>query len=249
MSRNFMLLYGRKSVLERLRVNPDSVRKVFMRDKAQMLRIERLAHKCSIPLERVPARKIESMKRAKNVQGVIARVDRFEYTPYEELLSLPGQEKRSLILLDGINDPQNFGVIIRSLACFGGFALVIPDSGACRVTEAVLHVACGGENYVRIAKVPDLGEALMAAGKQGYWIMGAMINDGESVNSVSMSFPLGLVLGSELEGISPDLERYLDAKVYIPMPGVGLSLNVGMACTVFAHEINRQRELKRGPGE
>jgi 23S rRNA (guanosine2251-2'-O)-methyltransferase len=241
MARNFMLLYGKKSVGERLLVNPGSVRRVFLQDGTEALHIERLVCKYNISLERLPARKIENMKRARNVQGVIARVDKFEYIPYEELLSLPGQEKRSLVFLDRINDPQNFGVIIRSLACFGGFAVVIPESGACMVTEAVLHVACGGENYLRIAKVPDLGDALIAAKKQGYWIMGAIVNDGENVNSVSLQFPLGLVLGSEAKGIFLELEQYLDTKVYIPMPGVGLSLNVGMACTVFAHEINRRK--------
>jgi len=242
--RNFMLLYGKKSVLERLQVNPGSVHKVFMQDKAQMPRIEKLVCRYNIPLERLPARKIENMKRAKNVQGVVARVDRFKYVSHEELLSVPGQEKRSLVFLDRINDPQNLGVIIRSLACFGKFAVIIPEREACMVTEAVLHVACGGENYVHIAKVPDLGKTLIAAKKRGYWIMGAIVNDGESINSVSMMFPLGLVLGSEVEGISPELEQYLDTKVYIPMPGIGLSLNAGMACTVFAHEINRQREKK-----
>jgi len=240
-ARNFMLLYGKKSVCERLRINPASVRKIFMRDKIEIPRIEKLIREYNIPLERIPARKIENMKGAKNVQGVIARVDRFEYTPYEELLSSSRHEKLNLVLLDRINDPQNFGVIIRGLACFGGFAVIIPESSACMVTEAVLHVACGGENYVRVAKVQDLGKALVAAKKQGYWIMGAIVNDGESVDSISMSFPLGLVLGSEAKGVSPELERYLDTKVYIPMPGVGLSLNVGMACTVFAHEINRQK--------
>lgn len=242
-ARNFMLLYGKKSVLERLRINPDSVLKVFMQDKTRMPRIEKLIRRYNIPLDRVPGRKIENMKRAKNVQGVIARVDKFQYTSYEKLLSFPGRERPNLVFLDRVNDPQNLGVIIRSLACFGGFAVVIPESGACMVTEAVLHVACGGENYVRVARVRDLEDAIVAARKQGYGIMGAIVNAGESVSSVSMAFPLGLVLGSEVEGVSSRLEPYLDAKVYIPMPGVGLSLNVGMACTVFAYEINRRKGL------
>ena len=241
MARNFILLYGKKSVFERLKTNPDSVRKVFMRNEIQIPHIEKLIGRHDIALERISGREIANMKRAKNVQGIIARVDRFEYASYEELLSSPKHEKLSLVFLDRINDPQNLGVIIRSLACFGGYAVIIPENEACMVTEAVLHVACGGENYVRVARVRDLGDAIVAAKKQGRWIMGALVNDGESVNSISMAFPLGLILGAEVEGISPELWQYLDAKVYIPMPGMGLSLNVGMACTVFAHEINRQR--------
>jgi len=236
-----MLLYGKKSVFERLRTNPASVKKVFIQDGTRISHIEKLLHAHAIPLERISARRLENMKRAKNVQGIVARVERFRYTPYEKLLSLLNNEKPSLVFLDRINDPQNLGVILRSLACFGGFAVIIPEKGACMITEAVLHVACGGENYVRIAKVQDLGNAIAAAKKQGYWIIAAMADAGKSIHDVSMKFPLALVLGAETEGVSPHLDQHIDSRVHIPMPGAGLSLNVGMACSVFAYEINRQR--------
>jgi 23S rRNA (guanosine2251-2'-O)-methyltransferase len=241
MARNFMLLYGKKSVFERLKMNPASVKKVYMQDRTRIPHIEKLIHTYAIPVERISARRIENMKRAKNLQGIIARVDRFRHTPYEELLSLSEQEKLILVFLDRINDPQNLGVILRSLACFGGYAVIIPEKGACMITEAVLHVACGGENYIRIAKVQDLGDAIISAKSHGYWIMGAMADTGKSIHTVSMKFPLGLILGAEAEGISPKLKQLIDAMVHIPMPGIGLSLNVGMACAVFAYEINRQR--------
>lgn len=236
-----MLLYGKKSVFERLRENPASVKKVFMQERTRIPQIEKLLRVHAIPLERISSRSLENMKRAKNVQGVIARVDRFRYAAYEELLSYSDHIKLSLVFLDRINDPQNLGVILRSLACFGGFGVVIPDKGACMITEAVLHVACGGENYIQIAKVKEIENAVVAAKKQGYWIMGAMADTGKSLNTVSMKFPLGLILGAETEGVSPNLEHAIDVKVHIPMPGAGLSLNVGMACTVFAYEINKQK--------
>ena len=244
MARNFMLLYGKKSVFERLSMDPESVKKVFIQDKTRIPHIEKLVRAHDIPLERISARKLENMKRAKNVQGIIARVDRFRYIPYEALLSLSDHEKLSLVFLDRINDPQNLGVILRSLACFGGFAVIIPEKGACMITEAVLHVACGGENYIQVAKVQDLGNAVVAAKRQGYWIMAAVADAGKSIHSVSMKLPLALVLGAETEGVSPKLDHHIDSRVHIPMPGVGLSLNVGIACAVFAYEINKQRTVR-----
>ena len=241
MARNFMLLYGKKSVYERLRANPASVRSIFLEEGTSIPRIEKLARRCHIPLERVTARRIRNMKRAKNVQGVIARVDRYAYTPFEDILAAPAGEKTSLVFLDRINDPQNLGIIVRSLACFGGFAVVIPGEGACAVTEAVLHVACGGENYLRISRVQDMEQALAAAKNQGYWIMAAMVEGGKSLHSVTMHFPLCLVLGAETEGVSPGLARYIDAKVSIPMLGEELSLNVAMTCAIFTYEADRQR--------
>lgn len=244
MARNFMLLYGKKSVFERLKMNPASVRNVFIEEDARIPHIEKLARTHHIPLDSITARKIEDMKRAKNVQGVIARVDKFSYAAFEDLLSVSSGEKPSLVFLDRIHDPQNLGVIIRTLACFGGFAVVIPAAGACAVTEAVLHVACGGENYIQVSKVQVLGEAMASAKKCGYWILGAMVKGGESIHSVSMRFPLGLVLGAETEGVSPELEQFINTKVSVPMPGAGLSLNVAMACTVFSYEIDRQRAAR-----
>ena len=124
--------------------------------------------------------------------------------------------------------------------------MVIPEKEACHITEAVMHVASGGENYVQVAKVPDMAKALSSAKKQGFCIIGAVIDEGaKDINTLKLKFPLALVLGAEATGISSRIQKMLDVKSYIPMQGAKLSLNVNTACTIFCHEVARQRKLKK----
>ncbi|MCK4462762.1 MAG: hypothetical protein KAU58_00450, partial [Candidatus Omnitrophica bacterium] len=151
-----MLLYGRISVFERLKTNPASIKKILLQDNISLPHIEKLIQENSIPLERLPSRQLRRIKPAKDLQGVVAKVDKFRYASFGDLVNRVQNRKLSLIFLDRINDPQNLGAIIRTLACFGGFAIVIPQFNACGVTEAVLHVASGGENYISVSVVPNL---------------------------------------------------------------------------------------------
>lgn len=242
MAKKSMLLYGKNSVYERLKANPGTIKKVILEKSFYAPHIETLIKKRGIPTERVSLSMLERLKRAKNVQGILAEVEPFKYAQFNDLLP----RGVTFIFLDRINDPQNLGVIIRSVACFGNFAVIIPGTGACLVTEAVLHVASGADNYVPVAVVGDMGEALKKAKDAGFTVYAATPETRAlDINKISFSFPLILVLGSEAEGISPVLEKHIDSEIRIPMPGAPLSLNVSMACTVFCHEICRQKE-KRG---
>jgi len=241
MKKKYMLLYGKKSIIERLKANPQTVRHVFFESNFHNAGIEKLIKLNRIKFEYLPLRKIENMKRAKNVQGIIARVDEFRYTDYELVLEEAEKNKSILVFLDGINDPQNLGVIIRSLACFGSFAVVIPEKNACGVTDAVMHVASGGENYTRVARIASLGAGIRKAKVRGIHIIGASIEPkAKDIKNMRFYFPLGLVLGAETSGITPEVQKLLNEKVQIKMPGAQLSLNVSMACTVFCHEIAKQ---------
>ncbi len=238
-----MLLYGRISVFERLKANPASIKKVLLQDNITLPNIENLIEKNSIPLERLPSHQLKRIKPAKDLQGVVAKVDKFRYASFENLSTEVQNKKISLILLDRINDPQNFGAIIRTAACFGGFAIVIPQFNACGVTEAVLHVASGGENYIPVSMVTNLSTSIRQIKKHGCWIVGALASDDAcDVDKTSFPFPLGLVLGSEGEGIRYGIQKHLDLKVRIPMKGARLSFNVGVACAIFCYEISKQRK-------
>jgi len=239
---DLMLLYGKNSVLERLKRNPASIRKISLQDNFALSSIEELIKANNIPVERLPSRELARIKPAKDLQGIVARVDRFEYTAFDNLLSRPQDRRLTLIFLDRINDPHNLGVIIRTAACFGESAVVIPKFKACEVNETVLHVASGGENYVPVALVSNLSNAIIKAKGRGYWIMGAVLeSEAGDVSKISLPFPLALVLGSEGEGIRYGLQKHLDIKARIPMKGAKLSFNVNMACAIFCHEISKQK--------
>ena len=239
---NLMNLYGKNSVLERIKTNPNSIRKIFLQNNFNMPFIEKLIKVNRIPTERLSSTKLARIKRAENLQGIIAQINRFEYTYFDNLLTSEQNKQLTLIFLDRIYDPQNLGAIIRTAACFGGFAVIIPKFKACEVNETVLHVASGGENYVPVSMVTNLSNAIIKAKKCGYWIVGTIPDDeSEDINKVSLPFPLGVVLGSEGEGIRYGIRKHLDIKVRIPMEGAKLSFNVNMACAIFCHEICKQR--------
>lgn len=242
MAKNTIYLYGKNSVIERLKVNPGSVRKIFLKEGHQSDVIHDLIAKSKVEAEWVPEKKFMRMKRADRVQGVIAVVDKFRYLSFNELLEKSPKEKLTMIFLDRLNDPQNLGVIIRSLACLGGFALVIPEYESCEVTDTVLHVASGGENYVAISKVGNLVNAIIKAKEKGFWIAGTVVDSGQDLTKTEFPFPLCLVMGSEGHGIRHGIRKHLDLQITLPMQGAGLSLNVAVATSIFCYEITKQRK-------
>jgi len=242
MAKKTMRLYGRNSVIERLRSAPASVRKVFLQDSCRIPLLEQLMQQHGIAGERVSAGSLAKKMPAKDLQGVLAEVDLFSYTAWPELLSRAQQGKLSLLFLDGIKDPHNLGVIMRTAACFGGFGLVIPEQAACGVNETVIHVAAGGENYVPVARTTDAVAAIRQAKEKEIFVIGASVTTGaQEMGSFTFRFPLAVVLGAEGEGISAAVRNELEAQIYIPMSGAALSLNVNSAAAIICHHIATQR--------
>jgi len=236
-----MYLYGKNSVHERLKARPESIHRIYVLENFRNPEIKGLIGSLQIPVSRVSERDLLRIKNADRLQGIVAEVDKFRYTPFDELLNLPAKERLSFIFLDSLNDPHNLGTIIRTAACLSGFAVVIPEHGSCEVNDTVIHVASGGENYVPVSRVTNLTTTLIEAKKAGYWAAGTVTEGGEDINKVSLPFPLCLVLGSEGKGIRHGLQKHLDLKITLPMRGAQLSFNVAMACAIFCHEIAKQR--------
>jgi 23S rRNA (guanosine2251-2'-O)-methyltransferase len=236
-----MYLYGKNSVLERLKANAGSIRKIYLADDFGDQRILDAIRETKVKTQRLPHKRLVKIKPSEHLQGIIAEVDNFFYTPFENLLSKPTRQKLTLIFLDNLTDPQNLGAIIRSLACLGGFAVVIPEHNSCKITDAVLHVASGGENYIPVAMAGNTSKALMEAKRAGYWSAGATIEGGEEIESARLAFPLCLVMGSEGRGIRPGVIKHLDFKITLPMRGAALSFNVAIATVLLSYEIFKKK--------
>lgn len=236
-----MYLYGKHSVYERLRSNPASIQRIFLDKDFAEPQLESLIARSRIPTQRLTKKALFNIKRSDSLQGIIAKVDAFTYANFDDLLHAGADKKYSFIFLDRIFDPQNLGAILRLASCFGGFAVVIPKHHACEVTETVLHVACGGENFTPVAQVVNLRNALLSAKESGYWVYGAVLDTAQDLTSTKLIFPLCIVLGCEGTGVRYGLQKHLDVRVTIPMPGTQLSFNVTAACAIFCYEITRQR--------
>ncbi|MBU0650280.1 23S rRNA (guanosine(2251)-2'-O)-methyltransferase RlmB [bacterium] len=233
-----MMLYGKNSIIERVKTNPQSIREIFVQDNFNDQNVLKVLKSSGVSVTYVKAKELERMKRADRIQGIVAKVDPFKYACFEDIIAK--EKKSNIIFLDGLNDPHNLGSIIRITACLGGFVICIPAHDSCEVNDTVLHVASGGENYVPVCYVTNLIPALEKAKSAGYWVVGTVVEGGQDLTKTSLPFPLCLVLGSEGKGIRPGIQKHLDMNVTLPMHGADLSFNVAMACAIFGYEILRQ---------
>jgi 23S rRNA (guanosine2251-2'-O)-methyltransferase len=241
-----MRLYGKNSVIEKLRANPQEIKQIYVcKEFHKKSFIHKKAQKNHIPVYVVSRSKIQKMAQSKNAQGIIAILYDYAYTPYDELIENALKQKKSILFLDGLNDPQNLGAIIRSLACLGKFSLVLPTHHSVSITEAVLRIASGGDNYVSVAKVPNINKAIKKAQTRGFWVAGSVVDGGEPILDVTMQFPLGLVIGSEQKGMRGKIKDNVDCLFNIPMQVETLSFNVAHATTILCYEITRQKKLFR----
>ena len=237
-----MRLFGRNCVIERLKKNPKSIKKVYAERGVDLGEVLKLSEQHNIAIERISKNDLDKKSAGIPHQGVIAEVEDFKYADFDDMLNV-GATRRvapTMLFLDSLNDPQNLGSILRTAACFGKFAVVLPKHDSVEVTEAVLRVAQGGENYVPIAKVTNLSFAIEKAKKAGYWIAGAVVSGGQDLTGVSLNFPLGIVIGSEGRGIRQGLISHLDFKLTLPMAGADLSFNASVAAALFCYEATRQ---------
>jgi 23S rRNA (guanosine2251-2'-O)-methyltransferase len=241
-ARGNFFLYGKNSVFERLKNNSASIKKIFFKEGFKDKDIIKFSESQRIEVEVVSARDLARIKNVENHQGVIAKIKQFAFTDFSDILT--ADDKRILVFLDSVFDPVNVGAVIRLCACLGGFAVVIPKYNACDITETVLHIASGGENYVPVAKVTNIVSAVRQAKDSGYWVAGTMADNlADSIYETKMPFPLGIVLGSEGKGIRDGIAKVLDLKISIPMEGAPLSLNINTAAAIICYEAVKQRCL------
>jgi 23S rRNA (guanosine2251-2'-O)-methyltransferase len=240
-----MKIYGKNPVIERIKADPRSVKRVYVEDgHPDRQYISSKMKKYGVPVISVPASKMLKLGRSLNTQGLLIEVADFAYADYDDLVNEAYDQGITLLFLDGVTDPQNMGAIVRSAACLGGFAIVIPTHGSVEINDTVTRVACGGENHLKVAKVNNLNNAIERAKAKGFWIAGSVVKDGEDLTRVKLPLPLGLVIGSEGKGIREVTLKHIDVKLSIPMAKERLSLNVAHATALFCYEIKKQKAAK-----
>lgn len=174
-----------------------------------------------------------------NHQGVVFEVDRFEYSSLEEIIHLCKNDSQCCVLiLDEINDPGNFGAIIRSVDAFGVKGIIIKKHNQVMVNSTVSKTSTGAINHVKIAQVPNLSQAMEKLKENGFWIVGT---DGEAdtfYQDVKYDFKTALIIGSEGYGMSKLLLKRCDYVVKIKMVGHVNSLNASVAAGIMLSHIS-----------
>ena len=171
-------------------------------------------------------------------QGLLAYVAAVKYSSVEEMLALAKEkgEDPFLILLDGITDPHNLGAIIRSAECAGAHGVIIPERRASGLTATVAKAAAGALESMKIARVVNLNRTIDELKEKGVWIIGTSMN-GENALNADLTGPIGLVIGSEGEGISRLTMEKCDRMLTLPMKGKIESLNASVAAGVLMYAV------------
>jgi 23S rRNA (guanosine2251-2'-O)-methyltransferase len=205
-----------------------------------------LARKNSVAVKLVPPSTLNTMTEGKNHQGVAASLPQFQYTELDDLLDMVREKKDStLVLLDGLEDPVNFGSIIRSSCAFDVDGIIIGKNRQVPVTATVSKIATGGEEIVPIIQVTNLTQTIEELKKEGYWVV-ASAGEGKDVyDQINYSGKIVLVVGSEGFGVSRLVREHSDFIASIPLPGKVKALNASITCAVFLSQINSYRRNKK----
>ncbi len=236
---------GRNAVLEAFR-SGKTIDKLFVLDGCQdgpIKTITREARKHDTIINYVTKERLDQLSETKKHQGVVAFAAAYEYAQVEDMLKLAEEkgEPPFLFLLDNIEDPHNLGAIIRTANLAGAHGVIIPKRRAAGLTATVAKTSAGALNYTPVAKVTNLSAVIKELKDKGLWFVCADM-DGTRMYDLDLRGPIGLVIGSEGEGVSRLVKEQCDFVASIPMKGDIDSLNASVAAGVLAYEIVRQRQ-------
>lgn len=235
------LLYGRNAVRESLRAGKRKFTRLFLADGVREdERIEEtlaLAKERGALLERVPRMLLDDLTRGGNHQGVGLEAGEFQYTELEEIIEEPG----TILIMDHLNDPQNFGTLMRAADAVGVAGIVLPQDRSVSVTPAVVNSSAGAVEHLRVALTPNLARALDKIEESGRWIVGLDEDEtGNNIFTVDVPTPVGLVLGAEGSGLSPVVRKRCQVILSLPMRGAVDSLNAATAGSIVLYDLLRR---------
>lgn len=235
---------GRNAVLEAFR-SGKTIDKLFVQNGCKdgpVQTILREAKKRDTIVNFVEKDRLDQLSQTGRHQGVIALAAAYAYGTVEKMLKAAKEkgEPPFLILLDNIEDPHNLGAIIRTANLAGAHGVIIPKRRAVGLTAVVAKTSAGAINYTPVAKVTNLSNTIAELKDQGMWFVCADMG-GTPMYQLDLKGPIGLVIGSEGEGVSPLVKKNCDFVASIPMKGDIDSLNASVAAGVLAYEILRQR--------
>ena len=238
---------GLRAVRELLVARRRRVRDIWMsdladRDNPLVVEITDLAREAKVPIREVGRARLDAAAGSRAPQGVIAHAAPLTEHDVDALCRTRRNQPPFLVVLEGLTDPRNLGAVLRSADGAGVTGVVVPRHRAVHLTPAATKAAAGAIEYLRMALVPGIPNALQTLGKAGVWTIGL---DGDAASSIYdlelATEPVAVVLGSEGSGLSRLARDRCDALASIPQLGGLPSLNVGAAAAIACYEVARRR--------
>ncbi|MCC5920293.1 MAG: 23S rRNA (guanosine(2251)-2'-O)-methyltransferase RlmB [Cyclobacteriaceae bacterium] len=237
-------IFGTRSAIEAIHAGKD-IDKILIQkgiDNELIKELKQLAADHSIPMQAVP---IEKLRRyhSKNHQGVISFLSSVSFSSLDNVISSCYADARDpfLLVLDRITDVRNFGAIVRSADCMGVSGIIIPEKEQARLSADAVKTSAGALHHMPICREKSLKSTLRELQNNGLKVVAITEKAESNVADLDLSGPIALIMGSEENGISPELLKQADFLAKIPMQGKVASLNVSAAASIALYETAKAR--------
>lgn len=246
-------IHGVIPVVEALRAGRRTIEHISIADGARHERLRELlelAKAARVPVRRVPRIDLERAVGMVTHQGVVARIAAARYADADELLSelaaRVGTDEPPLVLgLDGLEDPRNFGAVLRTAECAGVHGVFTTERRAVGLTDTVAKAAAGALEYVPVARVTNLARLIEQLKERNIWVVGTSGDATREYTDWDWTLPAAIFLGGEGSGLHRLVRERCDTLVHIPLVGRLESLNVAVAAGVMLYEVLRQRTVAK----
>ena len=238
-------LEGRNAITEALKAGR-TLDKVFVADGDTDKSLQRLAAQAKeagavvVPVDR---RKLDQMSTTHSHQGIIALAAAHTYYTIDDILEEAASRGQNalIVICDELTDPHNLGAILRSAECAGAHGVIIPKRRSVGLTATVAKASAGAMEYMKVAKVGNINDAIRELKEKGVWVYGTAAEGSIPMYRADLSGPAAIVIGNEGDGMSPLVRKNCDVMVHIPMQGRITSLNASNAAAILLYEAVRQR--------
>mgnify|MGYP001282984333 CR=1 FL=1 len=230
------IIIGKHAVKQCLN-SDDHIEKVFIRQRQKtnddIKKIIAIAKKKRILVQWLEPHRFD-LRFSGEHQGIACITHGFSQCSISDLIT---EKPSSIIVLDHIQDPHNFGAICRTAEAFGITHICYPKDRAAQITPSVVKASAGAIQHITFCKLTNLANGLNKLSTNGYWVYGASSNQGIELSNIQFNTPSVIIFGSEDKGISPGLTKYIDEFVHIPLKGKTSSLNVSVAAAIIVQKI------------
>lgn len=247
------LVYGFHPIFEALRSGTRSVKKILISSGRRDKRIKELislAKERRVPYTSLRAEVFNKKYPIKAVQGVVAELEDQHFVMFEDILALPKKRKEApfFLILDEVEDPRNFGAILRTAEAGGVHGVLFPSHRSAGFGPSLYKSSAGACEYLPLCRVLNIKHYMERFKEAGISIIGTLTHEAPPYWTMDFIQPLAFVLGSEEKGLRSSVKQRCDYLTAIPMVGQISSLNVSVAAGILIYETMRQRQLFAGSG-
>jgi 23S rRNA (guanosine2251-2'-O)-methyltransferase len=241
------MIFGTRAVIEAIKGKRE-IEKIFVQaglNNDLIKELIQVARANGVPFTFVPQEKLNRLS-TKNHQGVICQLAAIQYANLENIIDKIYSEGREpfLLIVDRVTDVRNFGALARTAECAGLDAIILGDSGNAPITGDAMKTSAGALSHLPVCRVKDMKKTIQFLKENGIQIIACTEKGNSLLYEINLNIPLAFVLGSEEDGISPQLLKEADYLAKIPMKGKISSLNVSVAAGIAIYEAIRQKNHK-----